>query len=484
MKKFLYLSTFFLTLFTALQVQANVITVKGHIKLNNGSPAVNTQVQIAVYVGYSTTSCSEQVVLTNSQGFYSKELSCSGDIRRSRISVKNCSGQMLVQEPEVPASKIIEANFTLCMAEPPKCSASFKADPVPATAANAAFSVKFNSSESAAGNGDNIIHRTWYFKDGTPPVTDKVDLIHTFPKEGTYEVCLVIKTAKGCENKVCKQMVIPPVNNVACVPKFTAEPVPPTSTLPPFSIKLNSSISEVGNGDNIIHRTWYFQDGTPPVADKVDLIHSFPKEGTYEVCLVIKTAKGCENKVCKQMVVPPVKNDACTGRFTFEKLGPRKFRFNGNMNVVAPNDNIIERKWDFKDGTSSTDVSPVHEFVKAGTYEVCQKIRTRNGCESHFCAVVKVEDVSAAGDPMIKIVSLYPLPVNENLKAVIFSKNNNVIATISIVNIYGIIQSTRQITLIAGFNPVAIPVNALLKGPYFIKVMTQYGTISKSFYKL
>src|SRR5205085_2914329 len=122
------------SLFTTMAVQANTITVKGYAKLSNGSPVKNSNVNIAVYLGTSTTSCSEQTVVTNIDGFYTKELTCSGgDIRKARISVKNCDGQVLVAEKEVPTSKVVEANFTICLATPLPCSASFNFESVPAS---------------------------------------------------------------------------------------------------------------------------------------------------------------------------------------------------------------------------------------------------------------------------------------------------------------------------------------------------------------
>ena len=106
MKIHFYLLLLFTTLFTTIDVQANVITVKGFVKLSNGNPSKNTEVNIAVYLTTAATSCSEQVAITNSEGFYSKEFNCTGgDIRRTRITVKNCDGKLLVLEKEVPVFK-------------------------------------------------------------------------------------------------------------------------------------------------------------------------------------------------------------------------------------------------------------------------------------------------------------------------------------------------------------------------------------------
>jgi PKD repeat protein len=389
MKKIFYLTLLCTALFSSLTTIAGGITVKGYVRLANGNGVANVEVKIAAYVGTSTAACKEEVVVTNSVGFYSKEISCTGDIHRSRISLKNCDGAVLALEKEVPVSKVIEANFTVCQTK-----------------------------------------------------------------------------------------------STACVAKFTAEPVPASSTVLPYSARFNGNSSETGNGENIIHRTWDFHDGTALLNDRVDPLHTFPRSGTYEVCLTIKTVSGCESKVCKQVIVPQTAATTCTARFTFERLGPKKFRFNSSSSVNQTEDNIVERKWDFRDGTVSNDLSPAHEFAKPGNYEVCLTIKTARGCESRFCAVVKVEQVAPPDNDAIQIISLYPTQAHENLKVVVLSKRNNVLATVAIVDAYGVVRSSKQYTLVEGYNPLTIPVNRLTAGSYFIKVTTQFGVATKPFYKL
>ena len=485
MKKYLQVIFLFLVLISSLSTYAAGVKVKGYVLFTGGSPVAGVQVKIAGYLAGSTTPCSEQVVTTNATGFYSLELSCTGDINRTRMVVKNCDGLNLVQEKEVPTSKVVEANFTVC--KPPAtvtCTAKFNAEPVPSTSTLPPFSFAFNSSTSEVTSGDKIIHRIWNFNDGSPLVNDRVDPSHTFPQAGTYEVCLTIKTDKGCESRICKAIVVKPLDPVTCMAKFNAEPVPSTSTLPPFSFQFNSSSSEVTTGDKIIHRIWDFHDGLPLVNDRVDPSHSFPHAGTYEVCLIIKTDKGCESRICKAIVVQPVTAVTCTAKFNFEKLALNKFRFNGNMNMLAANDYVTARKWDFHDGTTSTEVSPLHEFVKPGNYEVCLTIKTANGCESHFCTLIKVEEMPMSANDYVKIISLYPSPVRENLKAVVYSKLNNITGSISIINLYGSVQYTRRVVLLQGYNSFTLPVFSLMPGSYFFKVKTQFGTLSKSFYKM
>ena len=386
MKKVFYL--LFLLASSAI-VHANVIIVKGYVKQANGTPVANKEVKIQVYLNASTSACHEQVMVTDHSGYYSKEMSCTGDIRRSRISLKNCDGTMLVLEKEVPLSQKIEANFVAC---------------------HAATS--------------------------------------------------------------------------ACAPKFIFEPVHPSSTIPALSVRFNSSASEVGSGDKIVERKWDFRDGSPLLLNRVDPLHTFPRAGTYEVCLIIKTALGCEKKVCKQVVVPPVPHIACAAKFSFERLSPKKFRFNSSLTVIGRDDRIIERKWDFRDGTTSNEIAPLHEFQKAGIYEVCLIVKTANGCESKICSAVKVEEVPHTSDARIEIVSLYPSPVRETLKVVLFSKHNNIPATVSIIDERGVVQYSSQLTLLEGYNPMAIQVSNLKPGSYAFKVTTRFGSVTKRVFKI
>src|SRR5207302_264190 len=97
--------------------------------------------------------------------------------------------------------------------------------------------------------------------------------------------------------------------------------------------------------------------------------------------------------------------------------GPKKFRFNSSMSSAAAKDSIIERRWNFGDGTTvsgKNEISFLKEFDKPGVYTVCLVIRTAKGCENKICLSIKVkETVTNPGvdEAPIKIVSIYPNPV-------------------------------------------------------------------------
>jgi PKD repeat protein len=456
------------TLLLSFQSKANEITVKGYVKFANGAKAPNIKVKIFVEAPCMV----EHTVTTNNDGFYTDKIRCEGAIKKVRISIQ-CEGQVLTQLKEVNSNNVAEANFTLCYS-PTVCVSRFSFEQL-APKENQKLPVKFNSASAETSREDKIIQRTWDFGDGVIINEGPTDPTHIYEKPGLYNVCLTIKTAKGCSNTKC----LPVEVKYRCRADFRFEHTD-------AGVRFNSGSSTSSNADQIIGRSWNFGDGSPVVKNILNPLHAFPRGGTYNVCLVVWTAGGCESKECKQVVVKEGMPE-CKARFSFERVAPKKIRFNSNLSIVSTGDEIVEREWEFRDGSANVktkDVTFAHEFEKAGIYEVCLKIKTAKGCESRFCLAVKVGEEDNDGDGSIKIISLYPIPVQSELKALIYSRTEPVLATISIVDVYGQIKWSKQVWLAKGHNPIEIPTSSLLAGPYFFRVVTGFGIKSKRIYKI
>jgi PKD repeat protein len=119
------------------------------------------------------------------------------------------------------------------------------------------------------------------------------------------------------------------------------------------------------------------------------------KPGVYNVCLTIKTKKGCESSSCQTVVFTPSSNDCkIESVVTVEKLAPKKFRFNSSNTTILQGDSIFQRIWKFSDGTSldGNQVNPLKEFKDTGVYYACVTIKTMKGCEKQFCLTIIVRD--------------------------------------------------------------------------------------------
>jgi PKD repeat protein len=366
----------------------------------------------------------------------------------------------------------------------PTCEATFYANPLSATTVGG-WNVYFNSQGShGTSSTDSIISRTWIWGDGTTTTGNQVITTHAFAQNGTYDVCLIIKSASNCSDTVCKTITVPMQGQQFCRAQFNYN----FTTNAARTVRFNSTASIAQPGDTIVSRKWEFGDGTVLTGNVVEPTHQYAAVGVYTVCLTIKTTRNCENRICTQVVVPQSSGN-CVPYFTWQRIAPKKVAFNSSMSWTPTNDSIVERKWNFGDGSpilGGNVVSPQKEYAQFGNYNVCLKIRTALGCVRDVCIPVRVQDsnVVAPTPSPIKILSVYPVPCTVQLTTVVWSQNNNVQATLAIYDIYGVLKWSTNKLLLQGNNITVIPTAQLLSGPYFFKVTTMYGTQSKNFYKL
>lgn len=157
--------------------------------------------------------------------------------------------------------------------------------------------VRFNSNQSISSLGDSIISRLWNFGDSTTLSGNIKEPTKTYTRPGVYTVCLKITTALGCTNTYCATVIATQVPS-ACIPQYTTERINGTK-----NIRFNSNMSWVAPNDSIIERKWSFGDATTLLGNVVNPLKTYPFNGSYMACLRIKTAKGCVNEFCRNVIV-------------------------------------------------------------------------------------------------------------------------------------------------------------------------------------
>lgn len=391
MKTTLRLVLIIFLLFATGHLLANTVIVKGTLKDAANLPVANKKVKI-YSINSSNDGCSlVHTTLSNPNGYYTDTLTCNGDIRKLLILVENCDGSMLQRDPAVGASNLVEVNFVLCANKPvPVCKAAFSYTSV-------TTGIKFNGAGAWAPAGDSIVSRTWTFGDSSIPLTgNRVDPTHVYAQPGIYTACLTITTKLGCRGSYCQQVVFTPASNdCRAVAAITVE------KLAPKKIRFNSSQSSTLPGDSIFQRIWKFGDGSSLDGNLVNPLHEFRDTGSYTVCLSIRTVKGCEKKICINLLVkdsiagttvPPT---SCKAQFGFAMEG-KTVKFNSaNSNAGGGGDSIIGRTWVFGDGSApltGNRVDPLHSYSKAGRYTACLYIKTKNGCENKTCLEFYIRD--------------------------------------------------------------------------------------------
>jgi gliding motility-associated-like protein len=202
----------------------------------------------------------------------------------------------------------------------------------------------------------------WNFADGTPDViTTNTEVTHTFTAVGNYRVRLVAIDSATCNIRDTAYVTIRVRDDKADLAFLTAK-LPPcesllyqfdnTTTFPPTKPFKASSF------------TWDFGDGTRVTPGPQSIQHSYAAAGTYKTRLILNDTSYCNSpdSVEKELRVSPLVD----ARFETPPSGCAPYTAIFNNTSLAGQQFF----WDFGDGTTSTDVNPVHVYNNIGTYHV------------------------------------------------------------------------------------------------------------------
>ena len=192
----------------------------------------------------------------------------------------------------------------------------------------------------------------WRFGDGTPDVTTTdFEVTHTFTNVGLYVVRLIAIDSTTCNIRDTAYITIKAGNNKANV-AYVATKLPPCESLSyRFDNTSTAPPALPFAGDDFI---WDFGDGTPRVAMPYGPVtHSFQFPGTYNVRLILNDTAYCNapDSVTQVLRIAPL----VEARVETPSAGCAPY------NAVFTNTSLAGQtfSWDFGDGTTSTDVSPV-----------------------------------------------------------------------------------------------------------------------------
>lgn len=222
------------------------------------------------------------------------------------------------------------------------------------------------------------IHFVWKFGDGTG--STEANPSHIYQQEGVYNVCLVMETSNGCRREFCMQV------EVRCQPQPPACNVQSKFVWRRDSTQWNkiwfANLSQPVQ--NIWRTSWTYGDGTS--SQDFNSVHVYQQPGRYYVCLKVQSLNGCITTYCDTVIV---RRDSCENR--------SDFRFEANPNNLLeyrfkpkyPSSNF-RYFWSFGDGSSSTEMFPVHRYASRGSYKVCLTVITSNTCRTTTCYEVRV----------------------------------------------------------------------------------------------
>ena len=224
----------------------------------------------------------------------------------------------------------------------------------------------------ANSDGPGTLSYFWDFGDGSTSRNPK--LSHTYNKDGTYNVKLIVNSSQGCSDTssgtaitiggLVTDFTIPDI-----CPKNEVQFLNASNRTPEFSY-------------------WRYSDGTRDTTQ--DPYKSFDAPGTYDVTLT-NVYERCTDSVTKKVTVAPIPKLDFTATNKGSCKAPLTVQFR-NLSTDA-----VSYKWDFGDGGTSTEANPTHTYTTAGSFHVTLVALNPSGCSDTLVKndFVKIEKPAA-----------------------------------------------------------------------------------------
>ena len=222
--------------------------------------------------------------------------------------------------------------------------------------------------------------------------------------------------------------------------------------------------------------TWDFGDGT--TSTDQNPIHTYLAEDTYEVSLTVEDAN-CTNTFMMSIWVGDLGSASFCQAIYFPELDELEVSFVDFS--IGDNESW---SWDFGDGNTSTEKTPVHTYAQEGAYVITVETVTKDGCVSEFELLLDLATGNLQGNavPSNRVTSTKELSVIEASKvspnpaqSELFVDLKVKVSTQAIINIRSIdgrlLQSSSE-ELSVGQQRLEFDVNKLPQGMYFLQVQT------------
>lgn len=221
----------------------------------------------------------------------------------------------------------------------------------------------------------DTIHRAkqyrWNFGDGSAEITTTTNAqSHTFTQIGNYTVRLIAIDSEACNIADTVYTHIRARSDYADL-KIAAKKLLPCDSL--NYIFINQSTAPAGKPFSTQSFFWDLGDGTIITSNADTIRHRYAAPGTYDVGLHLTDTNYCnapDSAVIKLRIATLVK-----AQFNIPPgCAP--------YNAVIQNTSIggQQFRWDFGDGSTSTDSDPVHTFQNPGTYTVSMVVVDSSTC--------------------------------------------------------------------------------------------------------
>ena len=187
-----------------------------------------------------------------------------------------------------------------------------------------------------------------------------------FPDTGVYNGKLFLKPGTQCADTI--DLVFSIFNTATPNFAFTYD----TCVAGPVAFTDKSS----SDNGKILKWQWQFGDGN--TATTPNATHLYDTPGTKNVSLTIEDVRKCKNTATKSFSWLPVPPVLIIQPSTFNGCTPGIVTF---KNLSKPIDSTYTIRWNFGDGGTSNQISPVYTYSTPGLYSVSLEVTSPIGCK-------------------------------------------------------------------------------------------------------
>ncbi|HEV8507112.1 MAG TPA: PKD domain-containing protein [Chitinophagaceae bacterium] len=233
------------------------------------------------------------------------------------------------------------------------------------------FPVQF--SDLSVTQTGSIVNHSWDFGDGD--TSSLSNPLHTYISAGNFSVTLRVTNSYGCTRTFSKTKYIEIKGGVTA--DFTN--ANPPKCIAPVTVNFNNTSAGPGS----LTYAWSFGDGIN--SDVIDPVHTYSVPGSYSVTLVTTSSEGCSDTLEK---VNLITIGTIASQFSIPDAVCQNQEYNF-VNTTSPPP--ANSSWDFGDGTTSTEISPVKKYTSAGTY-IIKLVNHFSGCTDSISRPISVKE--------------------------------------------------------------------------------------------
>jgi gliding motility-associated-like protein len=256
--------------------------------------------------------------------------------------------------------------------------------------------------KAANVNTANISSYSWYFKGlaATAIRTTNNAINQLFDKSGTYPIALVITDILRCTDTLYAPFTVNIYGPKADFSSAGANTC--------YGNTINFDDRSTTDGIHQIKEwTWNVGEGPSQAFSTGAFSHDYAVPGDYNVSLRVKDSYGCTDSIRRNNFVSVTKPVA---------------KFTASDSIICPTAPVTfvnksegvgaSYRWDFGDGSTSTEVSPSHSFTKNGVFIVKMLMTDKNGCQDSASTTVKIFSAKALFAMSDSFSTCPPLVVN------------------------------------------------------------------------